>query len=68
MSDKTYYEENNENRRQAIIKEWDLARLSEDDKSIDKPLRLILKYGKIMEIKSKNGMFIANNILDVRFG
>lgn len=53
LSDKTYYEENNEDRRQAIIKEWDFARLSEYDKSIDKPLRLILKYGKIMEIKSK---------------
>ena len=53
LSDKTYYEENNEDRRQAIIKEWDLAKLSEYDKSIDKPLRLILKYGKIMEIKSK---------------
>ena len=33
LSDKTYYEENNEDRRQAIIKEWDLARLSREDSS-----------------------------------
>ena len=68
LSDKTYYEENNEDRRQAIIKEWDFARLSEYDKSIDKTLAFNTKIWQNNGNKSKNGMFIANNILDVRFG
>ena len=33
LSDKTYYEENNEKRRKDILDEWDLARLSREDSS-----------------------------------